>query len=441
MHKRVGAIAGLVTGLMMSAVAGQAADWTVLEAGRVIADARKAPLGNTSIVVRDDVIVGLVPGFAGADAVPEKEGGDTVTVVDLRARTVMPGMIDNHVHLAADADVPFWRITQSTEADGAVLATENARITVQAGFTTVRDLGSGPESVFAVRDAVNRGTVPGPRILAAGPALSIVGGHGDVSGFSHAVSDALSSSFRLATCTGAVECTLKVREASKFGADVIKFTSTGGVLSEQGRGLGGHFRQEEMDAIVSAAHKLGLKVASHAHGARGIEGAVVAGVDSVEHGTFADTAALKEMKKRGTYFVPTLMAFKGIEERLGTGLYTPTVEKKVRQTLSDVGGAMKQAHRMGIPIAFGTDAGVFEHGRNAEELAMMVSYGEMSPQEVLVSATITAAALTGLSDTIGTLEAGKSADIIATVDNPLEAIETLENVVFVMGRGRVFRSE
>ncbi len=415
----------------------QAATWSVIQAGRVIVDAREPALGPTTIIVRDKMIDRLVPGLVGAEAVTESGEGDRVRVIDLRDRTILPGLIDTHVHLAADPDAPYWETAVRNEADDAVRATVNAAVTVKAGFTTVRDLGSGPTSVFAVRDAVNNGIISGPRIVASGMPLTIMGGHGDINGFSRPVYDALADSLSPNVCTGADECALHVREASKFGADVIKFTSTGGVLSQQGRGLGKHFTDAEMESIVNTARQLGLKVAAHSHGGRGIEGAANAGVDSIEHGTFADQAALKAMKKHNAFMVPTLMAFKGIEARLGTGIYTPTVEVKVRETLSALGAALKAANKMGIRTAFGTDAGVFAHGSNAEEFALMTEYGGMTPQETLIAATVNAATLMGLEKQIGTIEPGKSADFVATVESPLENIKTLEEIVFVMARGTV----
>ena len=285
-----------------------------------------------------------------------------------------------------------------------------------------------------LRKGTAEGYIPGPRILSSGPALSIVGGHGDVSGFRPEVNAVLDGGN---TCTGAIQCAARVREASKNGADVIKITATGGVLSQQGRGLGQHFTDEEMKAIADTAHSLGLKVAAHAHGARGIEGAARAGIDSIEHGTFADAAAIRAMKANGTALVPTLMAFTGIRERLGKGIYTPTVEVKVRETLNEVGKALKAAHAAGVPIVFGTDSAVSEHGRNAEEFALMVDLGGLTPTEALASATTGAATLLGLSGEIGRIAPGYSADIIAVDGDPIADIRTLEKVGFVMVRGRV----
>jgi imidazolonepropionase-like amidohydrolase len=223
-----------------------------------------------------------------------------------------------------------------------------------------------------LRRGTAEGRIIGPRIIAAGPALSIVGGHGDVTGFRTDVLTALASGY---TCTGPVECAEKVRKSSKSGADVIKITATGGVLSQQGRGLEAHFTNEEMVSIANTAHSLGLKVMAHAHGARGIEAAAAAGIDSIEHGTFADEAALKVMKAKGTVLVPTLMALEGVRARLGKGIYTPTVEVKAKQALETAGRQVTRAKAMGVAIAFGTDAGVFEHGSNGGRICLVSESG------------------------------------------------------------------
>jgi imidazolonepropionase-like amidohydrolase len=270
-------------------------------------------------------------------------------------------------------------------------------------------------------------------VIAAGAAISIVGGHGDVSGFSPEVNKALDPG---GTCTGADQCAQRVREWAKRGSDVIKITSTGGVLSQQGRGLEGHFEAAEIRAITSSARRLGLKVAAHAHGARGIEEAVEAGVDSIEHGTFADAAGIKTMKAKGTWYVPTLLAFSGLQERIGKNAYTPGVEAKAREVLVVRGRGLREAHRAGVRIAFGTDAGVFEHGRNGEEAELMVRFGGMSPREVLVSATKGAAELLGIARDVGTLEAGKAADLIAVDGDPLSDVKALSRIGYVMAAGR-----
>jgi imidazolonepropionase-like amidohydrolase len=402
------------------------AETIVIHAGRLISDASTAVIGPSTITVVDGKITAISSGLK-----PAEPGAK---LIDLSTKTVLPGLIDSHVHLSGDPGGDYRSEAVDPDEWGVVVGAKNARLSALAGFTTVRDLGSAPLVGFVLRDGTAKGFIPGSRILSAGTAISIIGGHGDVSGFRPEVNAALDGNN---TCTGAQQCAARVREASKRGADVIKITATGGVLSQQGRGLGQHFTDEEMSAIVSTAHGLGLKVAAHAHGARGIEGAAKAGVDSIEHGTFADLAALKVMKANGSYMVPTLMAFTGIRERLGKNIYTPTVEAKVRETLKSVGVALKSAREMGVPIAFGTDSGVFEHGRNAQEFAQMVELGGLTPAQAIATATTGAAKLLGLENEVGRIAVGYSADIIAVASDPLANVRALEKVDFVMVRGRV----
>jgi imidazolonepropionase-like amidohydrolase len=263
--------------------------------------------------------------------------------------------------------------------------------------------------------------------------LSIIGGHADVSGFRPEVTEALQNRN---TCTGPEQCAQRVREASRDGADLIKITATGGVLSQQARGLGQHFTDAEMKAIVDTAHSLGLKVAAHAHDARGIEAAARAGVDSIEHGTFADARAIQAMKANGTAMVPTLMAYTGIREGLARNAYTPQVAAKVRQTLGEVGKAARAARAAGVPVVFGTDSSVYEHGRNAEEFEQLVTLVGMSPREALVSATTGAAKLIGMENEVGRIAPGYSADLIAVSGDPLQDVRAFRTVDYVMVRGR-----
>lgn len=397
---------------------------TVIYAGRVIADANKPALGPSTVVVTDDRITAIAPGRGEAPAGAE--------IVDLGDKTLLPGLIDLHVHLTGDPGGDYRSEAVDPDEWGVVVGAKNARLTLRAGFTTVREAGSAQYTAFALRRGTAEGMIEGPRIVAAGPPLSIIGGHGDVTGFREDVHAVLDQGY---TCTGAVECAEKVRKASRAGADVIKITATGGVLSQQGRGLEGHFSNPELVSIADTAHSLGLRVMAHAHGARGIESAAAAGIDSIEHGTFADDAALKVMKAKGSYLVPTLMAFEGIKERLGKGIYTPTVEAKVRMTMNDVGKAVGRAKALGVPVAFGTDAGVFEHGRNAGEFALLVKYG-LTPREALASATTVAAKLLSMEDQIGRIAPGLSADMIAVAGDPLNDVTVLEKVDWVMVRGR-----
>ncbi|MFM7348996.1 MAG: amidohydrolase family protein [Erythrobacter sp.] len=400
-----------------------AAETIAIRAGSVITDAAGNPSGPATILVEDGRIVSITPGH---DAAADRE-------IDLKGKTVLPGLIDLHTHLTGDPGGDFWKEATEPEEWGVVVGAKNARITALAGFTTVREAGSGRETAFSLRRGTAQGLIPGPRIVAAGPALSIIGGHGDVNGFTPEVNELLDTGFN---CTGAVECAAKVRLASQNGSDVIKITATGGVLSQQGRGLEAHFTFEEMKAIADTAHSLGLKVMAHAHGARGIEQAARAGIDTIEHGTFIDEAAAKVMRERGTVLVPTLMAFQGVSEGLGKGVYTPVVEEKIRMTQPVIASLVSRARQYGVTIAFGTDAGVFQHGRNAQEFALMKK-GGMSDREALAAATTGAAKVLGMENQIGRLAPGYSADIIAVDGNPLADVTVLEKVGFVMVRGRV----
>lgn len=414
--------------LSLLAAAPAAAETLIVHAGRLIADAGKPAAGPSTITITDGritaVAAGLTPAPAGA------------RLVDLSGKTVLPGLIDMHVHLSGDPGGDFRDEAVDPNEWATLVGAKNARITALAGFTTVRDLGSPPLVGFALRRATAEGVIPGPRIVASGPAISIIGGHGDVSGFRPEVIKALGVDN---TCTGPEQCAARVREFSRAGADIIKITATGGVLSQQARGLGQHFTDPEMKAIVDTAHALGLKVAAHAHSARGIEAAARAGVDSIEHGTFADSRAIAAMKASGSSLVPTLMAFTGIRERLGKNIFTPVVEAKVRETLSEVGKAARAARATGVPVVFGTDAAVFEHGRNAQELALLVELAGMSPSEAIASATTGAARLLGMEREIGRIAPGFSADLIAVGGDPLRDVRALEHVDYVMVRGKAIQ--
>jgi len=398
----------------------------VIRVGNLLTDASASPSGPATIIVRDGRIAEIR-----RDAEPASD--TDATIIDLSTKTVMPGLIDLHVHLTGDPGGDFWKATTEPAEWGVVVGAKNALVTARAGFTTVREAGSSQYSAFSLRRGTADGIIPGPRIIAAGPALAIVGGHGDVSGFNEEINELLTSGY---SCTGAIECAEKVRKASRAGSDIIKITATGGVLSQQGRGLDAQFTSEEMQSIADTAHSLGLKVMAHAHGARGIEAAARAGIDTIDHGTFADEAALKVMKANGTVLIPTLMAFKGVSERLGKGVYTPVVEDKIRMTMGRVGKAVTMAKQMGVPIAFGTDAGVFDHGRNAGELQLMVDAG-LTPREAIASATTVAAETLDMENEIGKIAVGYSADLIALDGNPLDDVRKLEQVDWVMVRGRV----
>jgi imidazolonepropionase-like amidohydrolase len=407
------------------------AETYAIQAGKLIVDAAQPARGNSTVIVENGRISRIDTGFtAPAGAI----------VVDERSRTVMPGLIDVHVHLTHDANLPWYqRITPKySDEYAAVTGVKNALVMARAGFTTVRDLGSPAASGQATRDAVREGSFPGPRILVSGPALSMIGGHGDDSvGFAPDLADAISEHGQVAVCTGVDECARAVRKIAIMGVDVIKIHSTGGVLDAGEMGLEQHFSDDEIKSIIDTAHRLHLKVAAHAHGAGGIYATVRAGVDSIEHGTFIDDAGVAEMKKRGTYYSATLRAFGGVQDLLGKGILTPASEAKGRQAIATWGVGLNKAYRAGVKIALGTDAGVFPHARANEELALMVTKGGMSPRDALIAATKGGADLLNLSTETGTLDPGKSADLIAVEGDPLVDPTAVQRVGYVMVQGKV----
>ena len=406
------------------------AETFAIQAGRLIVDAAKPARGPSTVIVENGRIRAIEDGAtapAGA------------TVVDMRSKTVMPGMTDVHVHLTGDAGQPWYQglTPKYSEAYAATVGLRNALTMARAGFTTVRDLGSGPESGLATRDAIRDGAFPGPRIQVSGPALSMIGGHGDAAvGFNPELAEAVNQQGQVGVCTGADECARAVRKIASTGVDVIKFHATGGVLDPGAMGLEQHFTDAEMKAIVETAHSLHLKAAAHAHGAGGILAAVRAGVDSIEHGTFIDDAGVREMKARGSYFSATLMAFSGLNQYIGKGIFTPNSETKARQALAQWGVGLNKAYKAGVKIALGTDSGVAPHSQANQELALMVSKGGMSPRDALVAATKGGPDLLGLSAETGTLDPGKSADLIAVDGDPLTDPAAVTHVDYVMVMGK-----
>ena len=407
------------------------AETYAIQAGRLIVDASQPARGPSTVIVENGRIARIEAGAtapAGA------------TVVDMRGKTVMPGMTDVHVHLTFSAGQP-WYESFTQKYSNAYAATEglfHALEMARAGFTTVRDLGGDPSASIAVRDAIAEGRFPGPRVKVAGNALSIIGGHGDyATGLPPELADAVNdANLSPAVCTGAAECQKAVRKLAAAGVDVIKFHATGGVLDPGYMGLEQHFTDEEMKAIVDMAHAMHLKAAAHAHGARGIEAAANAGVDSIEHGTFLDAAGAKSMKAHGTYYSATLMAFSGIERLLGTGKLAPASEMKTRQTLAQWGKGLNLAYRSGVKIVLGTDSAVAPHSEANRELGLMVSKGGMSPRDALIAATKGGPELMNLGAETGTLDPGKSADLIAVDGDPLTDPAAVTHVAFVMVEGK-----
>ena len=401
-----------------------------IQAGHLIVDAGQAERGNSTVIVENGRISRIEPGFTAP-------GG--AIIVDERNRTVMPGMTDVHVHLTDTSGQPWYnRYTKKYSVPyDTTLGLTHALEMARGGFTTVRDLGGETSAVIAVRDAVAEGRFPGPRIKVAGAPLSIIGGHADeTTGLPPELAAALNEAHLTpSVCTGAEECQKVVRQLAAAGVDWIKIMATGGVLDPGTRGLDQHFTDEEMKAICDMAHFNGLKVAAHAHGAKGVDAAVRAGVDSIEHGTFIDEQGVKDMKARGTFYVATLMAFSGVSNALGKGIMTPSSEAKTRQTLSVWGKGLNLAYRSGVKIALGTDSAVAPHTQANHEVELMVSKGGMSPRDALIAATKGGPELMNLSGETGTLDPGKSADLIAVEGDPLVDPTAVQRVDYVMVAG------
>jgi imidazolonepropionase-like amidohydrolase len=410
----------------------------LIHAGQVLDRPGEEPRGPTTILVSGGRVVALADGHVGADAFADAPAD--VAIVDLKDRYVLPGLIDSHVHLRSDkggVEAQLDAVTESV-ADVAYEAAVNARKTLMAGFTTVRNLGDGDGVVLALRDAVAAGKVPGPRILDAGRSISASAGHTDPRlGYREDLWPVFRSP---ATCNGADDCRRAVREQIGRGVDVIKMATTGGVNSRIGLGLGAQMFEDEARAIVETAHLYGRRVAVHAHGNDGIRLALAVGADSIEHGTLLDREGIELFRKGGAYYVPTLSTVNGYLERLeqNPNAYSPEVKAKIDWRIGITGKALERAHKAGVKIAFGTDAGVSKHGRNADEFELMVRFG-MTPAEALVAATVNAADLLGVGDQVGTLEPGKRADLIAVAGDPLSDVTVLKAVDFVMKDGVVYR--
>jgi imidazolonepropionase-like amidohydrolase len=349
--------------------------------------------------------------------------------------TCLPGLIDVHTHLNDDPGSASWAGLGISNARAAIIGAKNARLTLEAGFTTVRNLGSAGYSDIALRDGIEAGDVPGPRIIASGPPLSITGGHNDQNLL------APEYHYRMeGVADGLDGVRAKVRENIKYGADVIKVMATGGVMSEGDSPGAEQYSLEELRIIVETAHSLGRRVAAHAHGSSGIKDAARAGVDSVEHGSYIDDEGIQLLKSRGTYLVPTLYLGDWLEENFAQLGLTPNMIDKFRKVIPEARLHVARAFHAGVKIAYGTDAGVYPHGQNARQFAILVKLG-MSSLQAIQSATVNAADLLGWSDRIGVLEPGKFADVIAVEGDPLSEVTRLEHVAFVMKGGAVYRDE
>ena len=383
-------------------------------------------LTSQAIVIENGKIVRV-----GADT-GASDGG--AQVIDLSGKTVLPGLIDAHTHITFDPRFGYDRLAISLPRE-ALIGAKNARITLLAGFTTIRNVGATEFADIALRDAINAGDVPGPRIDASGPALSITGGHCDDNLLPyewHAT--------EVGVADGVENVQHKVREVIKYGADVIKICATGGVLSLGDNPQASQFTEEELRAAIADAHRLGRKVAAHAHGAQGILWAVEAGVDSIEHGSYIDDAGIAAMKAHGTYLVPTLYLSDWFLENAPKMNVPPSMLAKAKEVMPAARKNIAHAFASGVKVGFGTDAAVYPHGLNAHEFAVMVKLG-LTPLQAIQAATVNDADLLGWSDKIGVIEPNHYADIIAVDGDPLEDVTTLERVKFVMKGGVVYKNE
>ena len=411
--------------------ASAAADITLIHAGELLAVPGEPPSTRQTIVVENNEIKEVLSGFADA---ADFEGD--VTVIDLSDHFVLPGLMDMHVHMQFELGPKNDR--DSLKMSDQLMQMRSihfAMNTLRAGFTTVRDVGSSSQEMYAMRDAIEKGWIDGPRIIAAG-GVGITGGHADISGVNPDLMEMFTSPN---VCDGPYDCRRAARNVIKYGADWIKITSTGGVMTDRATGTGQQMEMDELKEIVLAAARMGRKVASHAHGEEGIIAALEAGVASIEHGSYTGPRAIKLFKETGAYLVPTLLAGKTVATlAVEADFMSDAVKAKAIRVGNDMAGSFEKAHKAGVNIAYGTDSGISRHGTNAEEAVLMVEHG-MSESDVLVAATINAADLLDMSDSIGTIEAGKSADIIAVDASPLENIDELLDVDFVMKSGKVYK--
>ena len=406
---------------------------TFVEAGRLLADPSNGVVQrDKTLVIRGNQVVEVRDGFVG-DASQGK-------IVDLRQAFVLPGLIDSHVHLTSQQN-PNGRLEQVTlsDADKAMVGARYARRTLMAGFTTVADLGASNEAIFALRNAVKTGDVPGPRIIAAGSSVSIHGGHGDINGYREDVMHLLSSE---SICSGPEDCMRAVRTQVRAGADIIKITATGGVLSNTAAGLNQQFSDPELTAIVESAHRMGRQVTAHAHGVDGINAFLRAGGDSIEHGTYLDDQSIRLFKSNGAWLIPTLLAGDFVA-RVASGpnnFFTPAQTAKALEAGPKMLDMARRAHEGGVKIAFGTDSGVSAHGDNAQEFALLVRAG-LTPLEAIQAATVGAAEHLRIANEAGKIAPGMPADIVAVSGDPLSDVTELERMKFVMKSGVVYRAD
>jgi len=405
---------------------------TLIHAGRVIDGVSDDVRTNQTVVVNDGKITAIEPGF--------KAGGRNDRVIDLKGGTLMPGWFDMHVHLTSEysrtAEIDGYK---KNEGDVVLDGVVYAERTLLAGFTTVRDLGDTYRAGIALRNAINAGKVPGPRIIAAGKAIASTGGHADpTNGWARKF--AANPGPEDGVINGADDARKAVRQRYKDGSDTIKITATGGVLSVAKNSQNPQMTDEEISAVVETAHDYGFKVAAHAHGTEGIKRAVRGGVDSIEHGTFMDDEGMRLMKERGTYYVPTLSAGQWVYEQAQDASYFPAlVRPKALEVGPQIKGTFAKAYKAGVPIMFGTDTGVSRHGDNAREFALMVAAG-MPPMQAIRAATSVPAKFLDLDDKVGSIAVGKLAELVGVPGNPLDDMAVMERVSFVMKDGAVYKA-
>lgn len=405
---------------------------TVIHAGRLLADPSNGRIDRerSILVGADGRVISIEAGYVTRR---------NATVVDLKRHFVLPGLIDSHVHITSElgANQLLDPVTKS-EADLAFEGAANAKKTLAAGFTTVADLGSDKgEASMALRDAIAKGIVPGPRIIAAGASISAHGGHGDVNGYNEEVLHALLGP---SVCSGADDCRRAVRQQVQRGADIIKLLATGGVLSNTAAGVAQQLTDEELKAIVDTAHSMGRQATAHAHSAGGINAALKAGVDSIEHGSYLDNEGIELFKKNGAYLVPTLMAGWWVSQLAEKGeTLTPAQAEKARPVGAALLDMARRARTAGVKFAFGTDTGVSPHGMNAYEFELLTKAG-FSGLEAIQTATTGAAAHLKLDTVAGKIAPGFSADVIAVDGDPTQDVKQLQGVDFVMARGVVAKA-
>ena len=416
--------------LLCVSAASQAA--TLIHAGRVIDGVSDTVKTNQTVVVDAGKIIAIEPGFRAPAA------GDRV--IDLKQGTLLPGLFDMHVHLSGEysknSEIDGYK---RNEADFAIDGVVYAERTLLAGFTTVRDLGDEYRETISLRNAINSGKVPGPRIIAAGKAIGTTGGHADpTNGWARKFPS--NPGPDEGVINGVDDARKAVRQRYKDGSDTIKITATGGVLSIAKNGANPQFTEEEVRAIVSTARDYGFKVAAHAHGAEGIKRAVRGGVDTIEHGTFMDDEGIKLMKERGTFYVPTISAGNWVyQQAQNPDFFPPVVRPKALAVGPQIQGTFAKAYKAGVKILFGTDTGVSKHGDNAHEFKLMVDNG-MPPMEAIRVATSAPAKFLDLDDKVGSIAVGKLGELVGVPGNPLEDITAMERVVFVMKDDTVYKA-